>query len=261
VLNNTKAVANPFYDIFIDLCSGSKKSIKLCAPFVKTSVIDDILAKKNSSVPFTLITKVDLKNFHNKSSDIKALKKVIENDGKVFNCSILHAKIYIFDDECCVITSANLSYSGFNVNAEFGVLSKDQSLVVPSIKYYKTMQTYETKGELTVSKLDDILLLLSNIKPLSHVEYPKLDLTVDGDINSIAIANGLSGWKQDVFIALGQLKDTFDSSVISKMAAQLRTIHPKNNHPEEKIRQVLQQLRDLGLVEFTSPGVYKKLWT
>ncbi|WP_242971631.1 hypothetical protein [Acetivibrio saccincola] len=26
------------------------------------------------------------------------------------------------------------------------------------------------------------------------------------------------------------------------------------------MRQILQQLRDIGLIEFTSPGIYKRLW-
>lgn len=34
--------------------------------------------------------------------------------------------------------------------------------------------------------------------------------------------------------------------------------YPRNQHVEAKLRQQLQRLRDLGLVEFISPGRYKR---
>ena len=39
---------------------------------------------------------------------------------------------------------------------------------------------------------------------------------------------------------------------------QLKARHPRNNNVEAKIRQQLQFLRDKGLIEFISPGVYRK---
>ena len=40
----------------------------------------------------------------------------------------------------------------------------------------------------------------------------------------------------------------------------LKEKHPSNQHIPDKIRQQLQQLRDLGLIEFLGNGRYKKLW-
>jgi type II restriction enzyme len=40
----------------------------------------------------------------------------------------------------------------------------------------------------------------------------------------------------------------------------LKAIYPTNQHITDKIRQQLQFLRDLGLVEFLGDGKYKKLW-
>jgi type II restriction enzyme len=36
--------------------------------------------------------------------------------------------------------------------------------------------------------------------------------------------------------------------------------HPDNRNIKDKIRQQLQYLRDLGLIEFKERGVYRKLW-
>ncbi|MGL4950131.1 MAG: hypothetical protein ACRC5M_07085 [Anaeroplasmataceae bacterium] len=40
----------------------------------------------------------------------------------------------------------------------------------------------------------------------------------------------------------------------------LKEKHPKNNNIEAKIRQILQQLRDQGLIKFVSSGKYIKLY-
>ena len=40
-------------------------------------------------------------------------------------------------------------------------------------------------------------------------------------------------------------------------AAHLARLHPANRHVEPKIRQQLQVLRDMGLVEFLGRGRYR----
>lgn len=39
----------------------------------------------------------------------------------------------------------------------------------------------------------------------------------------------------------------------------LKNLYPSNNNIRPKIRQVLQQLRDIGLIKFLGSGSYKKL--
>jgi type II restriction enzyme len=87
-----------------------------------------------------------------------------------------------------------------------------------------------------------------------------MDISVIPDENLNAVSEGLSGWKRDVFLTLGQFDETFKTAEVSIIAQQLGDKYPYNNYREAKVRQVLQQLRDLGLVEFTSPGVYRRLW-
>jgi hypothetical protein len=36
-------------------------------------------------------------------------------------------------------------------------------------------------------------------------------------------------------------------------------LHPENHHLDEKIRQQLQELRDLGILKFVEPGFYRLL--
>ncbi len=38
---------------------------------------------------------------------------------------------------------------------------------------------------------------------------------------------------------------------------ELRQLHPRNRHIDDKIRQQLQRLRDLGFLQFLRPGHYR----
>lgn len=53
--------------------------------------------------------------------------------------------------------------------------------------------------------------------------------------------------------------DSFTLNDIYKFENQLKLKYPENNFIKDKIRQQLQLLRDKGLIEFKSRGIYKKI--
>jgi len=253
-------ITNPFYDNFMWLCKKSQRSIKLCAPYIKAAVFTDLFSKKRNGVSVDLITKVNLRDYHSNISDLEAMRQTLKNGGRVFNCSNLHAKIYLFDESRCIITSANLTVSGLKNNAECGLFTDDATIVKSALEFYNSVKIREDVGKITEREIGKISELLQIIQPAPLIEYPRLDLSATTDRSLSAISNSLSGWKKDVFLSLGQFGESFTSTEVSVMAQQLQGRYPRNNNREAKIRQVLQQLRDFGLVEFSSPGVYRKLW-
>jgi len=65
------------------------------------------------------------------------------------------------------------------------------------------------------------------------------------------------GWTLDVLAAVRKLaKARFSLQELYELEPYLRSIHPHNQNVRPKIRQQLQVLRDLGLIEFRSPGNY-----
>jgi hypothetical protein len=59
------------------------------------------------------------------------------------------------------------------------------------------------------------------------------------------------------------LSNSFESTfldLIRKSNDQLQKKHPRNKNIEAKIRQQLQELGDLGLIDFMGSGYYRKLW-
>jgi type II restriction enzyme len=65
------------------------------------------------------------------------------------------------------------------------------------------------------------------------------------------------GWTLDVLTAIRKLaKARFSLQELYDLEPYLQNIHPQNRNVRPKIRQQLQVLRDLGLIEFTNPGNY-----
>jgi len=89
------------------------------------------------------------------------------------------------------------------------------------------------------------------------------DIEVDryeGGIESIN--QNLTGWVKDVFIVLNENpNDVLKLNDIYKYEDRLKLLHPRNQYVKDKIRQQLQVLRDLGLLQFLDRGVYRKLWS
>jgi len=66
------------------------------------------------------------------------------------------------------------------------------------------------------------------------------------------------GWTLDVFHAVRSLnKSEFSLDEVYAFEDDLSRLHPANQHVRPKIRQQLQVLRDLGLLEFLGAGNYR----
>ncbi len=67
----------------------------------------------------------------------------------------------------------------------------------------------------------------------------------------------LRGWTVDVLRVIRELRrPRFSLQELYRFESDLRNLHPRNQNVRPKIRQQLQVLRDLGLLEFTGPGNY-----
>jgi type II restriction enzyme len=74
-----------------------------------------------------------------------------------------------------------------------------------------------------------------------------------------AIAPTQRGWTLDVLNAVRRIgKQIFTLGDMRAHVDELQRLHPDNRHVEDKIRQQLQRLRDLGFVEFVdNKGTYR----
>jgi len=68
------------------------------------------------------------------------------------------------------------------------------------------------------------------------------------------------GWTLDVLKCVDQIKSSeFTLDEVYKFEKELKEKHPENNFVKDKIRQQLQILRDMNIIEFVSRGKYRKI--
>jgi type II restriction enzyme len=66
------------------------------------------------------------------------------------------------------------------------------------------------------------------------------------------------GWTLDVLNAVRSLRRSeFALGEVYRLEERLARLHPAHKHVRDKIRQQLQVLRDLGIVDFLGRGEYK----
>lgn len=262
-----KILTTPWKHELLELVSMSRDSIKITSPFAKESICSEIFKAKQQRTKFELITSFKLMSVHTGSLDLSALKLIIANAGVVKNFSKLHSKIYLFDEEKAVITSSNLTIGGLLNNYEYGVLVTDKSTVSEICNDFDALSNNENTGVIKESDLNAVENILSNIAKVETVKLPSYRVgTPEQNLDVIetpnaAIANTLTGWRLDVFSCLNNvIEQEFTLADVYRFEDDLSAKYSNNNNVRDQIRKQLQNLRDLGLVEFMGAGRYRKLW-
>jgi hypothetical protein len=262
-----KILSSPWNADFFKLVQHSKESIKITSPFVKYDVCNELIHKKNPSVELQLITAFKLPNVLSGSLDIQALTHIIDNNGNVRSFPSLHAKIYLFDDVKAVISSGNLTTGGLLRNFEYGVFVEEEILVKQIVEDFHRLRNDERTGDITKADLQTANKILEALPAKKSPELIRQSLVhspeeagfLEDSVESIISA--LAGWKLEVFRCVNAIdKQVFTLNDLKPFHAQLGKLYPENQHISDKIRQQLQKIRDLGLLEFLGNGVYKKLW-
>lgn len=111
------------------------------------------------------------------------------------------------------------------------------------------------------------MIVLANIPPDARIS-----LVTDGSVRSPTkvraeyarlrplekLRHEARGWTLDVLNVVRSLgREEFSLGEVYAFAAELGRLHPQNKNVEPKIRQQLQELRKLGILEFLGAGRYR----
>lgn len=158
-----------------EVLNAVNKELVIASPYIKTSEAEwvcDELYKRKSSLPIQLrvLTDVRSANVLSGSLDIKALNVFTERipNSVVINLPRLHAKVYVADHNCALVTSANLTPSGMDFNFEYGVEFRDARLVE---NVRQDLDSYSRLGNV-LSR--DALTELENVANELSAEFKKV---------------------------------------------------------------------------------------
>jgi hypothetical protein len=236
--------------------------------FARSSSLAALARRVPPGVSTTILTRTDLRDFALGSSDIAALCDFARQGAKVLSLAGLHAKVYVLDDKAALVTSANATHSGMTRNWECGVATERRTeveviakLLLRGFGARQAPQPWDV-GELEnlrgpVRVLREQLPPVKKLPTLEASELPPIRLRRD---SQKALLQGFSGWtrlvleailaQKDAFFTLDQLAETCSPSVAEQF--------PRNRFVRPQLRKQLQQLRDLGLVEFLGGGTYRR---
>ncbi len=259
-------LTSPWAHRLAQLAGAACESVQVCSPFVNRGGVDVLLAATPPTTGIRLLSRFSAAHFAGGFSDTEAFRAVLARGGQVRNYQRLHAKVYLFDAQCAVVTSGNLTGGGLRANYEYGVLLRQPELVATVDRDLRRLWDDEVTGVIDVQVLSEIEELVCSAPRVRYVEAAASpEAEGEGelvlDAAEAAIRDSLTGWKRSVFEALTELEGPeFALTDVYGYAPRFTHEYPDNENIEAKIRQQLQMLRDLGLVRFLGGGRYRKLW-
>jgi phosphatidylserine/phosphatidylglycerophosphate/cardiolipin synthase-like enzyme len=120
--------SSPFRSHLERLLDRATEHLLLASPYIKISEAEWVCSRltrdrRHKCCEVQLITDVRSSNVLSGSLDVAALRVLQSGLDRceIVNLPRLHAKVYIADDACAIVTSANLTPSGLDLNLEYGV--------------------------------------------------------------------------------------------------------------------------------------------
>ena len=127
-----RIVKGPWSDQLLELLSSANKNLLLACPFITrttTQWISNHLASlgKGQDLQIMCITNIRPESVLAGSLELDGLADLGRRFGqfRLFHMPSLHAKVYVADQKCAIITSGNLTEGGLRGNCEYGVLLRD----------------------------------------------------------------------------------------------------------------------------------------
>lgn len=131
-----RPLPSPWDATFSKLVATVTSQLLILSPYITRQPVEKVLAilkqnNRNQTVRLRVVTDLSPPSLASQSLDVGALLLLIEQlpNASVTHLPRLHAKVYVADQTCAVITSANMTDSGLSQNYEFGVYLSDPMLV------------------------------------------------------------------------------------------------------------------------------------
>jgi hypothetical protein len=125
----------PWVEEFDAVLERASTSLILCAPFIGRGPCDKVRRRlavlRDVQFQMTMVTDLSRDNILSGATDVTAIADVVRDFPTAmirFHPS-LHAKVYVADETCAIVASANMTDSGLYRNFEYGVLFDDPRTV------------------------------------------------------------------------------------------------------------------------------------
>jgi hypothetical protein len=234
-MQSYECVSFPAEQGFIQIARSACERLFVAAPFIGSYGIE-MLLKHTSANQIMLLTNLDINSIVNSSLNIVALLKLWDKfDIRLSSLGKLHAKVYIADDKVAMITSANLTYGGLKENYEYGIMLRDEEVVVAILQ---DMSTYFSLGNIFGREtLENIRIDVEEIQSLhlklhKGIQTSRLQAAISEKQNAIHEKMLLNRVKDRTINAI--FAETIKYLLESRGPLSTQELHPliQNIHPD-----------------------------
>lgn len=184
---------------------------------------------------------------------------------------IFHPKMYLMVEDAnadVIVGSSNLTVSGLSKNAEANILLRDAKSSRAARDAFESYVRLKFDNRFVPDE-DFLTLYEQGVKRVSKVESSTQLVSevsqIQKDLNEKAgtlrkpkaTRKDLVGWLELVYEVLP--KGEFSTSQLYEHESDFASIYPENRNIKAKIRQQLQDLRDLGFIEHISRNKWRTL--
>lgn len=154
-MNINHTVAGDWKEDFAALIGEAKSDLVVSTPYVSREGVDFVLrcmtAEAKNRIHLTFLTNISPQNICQGATDPTALRILAENVSTttVVHLARLHAKVYIADSTCAIITSGNLTGGGLYRNHEYSVATRDSNVVGKVRHDFEGLQAIGTRISLS----------------------------------------------------------------------------------------------------------------
>lgn len=185
--------------------------------------------------------------------------------------SVYHPKLYLFETKKAlrsIVGSSNLTKGGLSDNVEVNVLldlendgEKAENIrdIYAQLKYQPSRFSPNSNY---IEAYDEILNRVQQPRynrNETRKAIEKLRETEQLLPKPFQNPSDLKGWQLLVYSKLPN--EEFQTSDLYRFAPEFAQTYPENTRIEEKIRQILQQLRDKGIIHHLGSGKWRKIKT
>jgi len=213
-----------------------------------------------------------LRILHNMTTKNLNIKLFCFSDPSVNDTPVYHPKIYLIRKaEKIVISigSSNLTAGGLQNNVEVNAIieaSEKDEVVSDIYGIYNRLKFQRGRFEPSLNYIDEYeetykTVLKKSIKVLKEKQVKEKIKALRGQEKILPkpkpTKGELFGWQKLVYERLPE--GIFKTSNMYSYAEEFQKYYPENKHITDKIRQILQQLRELGFLKHISENKWEKI--
>ena len=249
-------------------------------PYVNEAAVQIFDLVPSEVADRTLVTRADKYDFALGASNLESLFTLAQKGVTLYKLPALHAKVYVIDDAVALVTSANATNAGMRSNLECGLTTDDSEKVKELARLLMSGFDVTEPRKLAVTDLEELKERVEEIKK-SLPDVPS-DQNIIGNSRVFEAAYtfpddedvpagptetvhehlliGLTGQRLLAMRGVLQMsKNGFDMDMLFAKCAQEIESRYRSRDPRATLRRVLQELRDVGLVEFVDNNGWYRL--